>query len=413
MKSDYDKYMEQIEMLKKLSQPEATMPQDVAVAQDIERPAEIVNEQSPMREVAAQVNEAKLEDVNEEALSPHQQPKEESKEDTILKKYRDIMSKYEDRVNAPDKGISISDALPDILAGTHNILDYAQGRPMGDIKLGSIDRAKKGRAAKKASDLSGMQNLQKMYKDYTGLKDKSGKGKIYQTRSGLVSMGEDGIPKQIYADPYMKQSSEVQKKSLGLRGEKFAHKKDEKEKEKFEKVVKEFNNDPVMRDSKKAIIAADKARSIIKDGGKMAPSVMGRLLARMAGEVGVMTDQDVASFRGSSQWSDSLERFFQKGISGTLTDTDKKEMLNMVDRMSAIEKQAVEGYADNIVSQYSQASDIDRDKLMSTILPKPAAEIYKRESDTVLMEAPNGVRRRVKKDMMQKYLDKGAVVVKD
>ena len=118
----------------------------------------------------------------------------------------------------------------------------------------------------------------------------------------------------------------------------------------------------------------------------MAPAVMGRLLARMAGEVGAMTDKDVESFRGSSAWSDSLERFFQRGITGKLTETDKKEMLTMIDNLSKIETQAISGYADYMARQASKASGVDKDDIYNTLMPKKAEDIYK---DSKKKEDPN------------------------
>lgn len=194
--------------------------------------------------------------------------------------------------------------------------------------------------------------------------------------------------------------------------QRFEFKANETEAKRMEKIVSDFNSDPIMRDSKKAIIAADKAETIIKKGGKLAPAVMGRLLARMAGEVGVMTDQDVAAFKGSPQWTDSLQRWFKRGISGKLTKTDKQEMLKMVNNLRTVERSAIAGYADTLAKQYSNASGLSRKRIMSSILPKESSELFE-VSDKVKIQAPNGETRLVDKKSVQKYLDKGGKIIED
>lgn len=342
----------------------------------------------PERKIA-QAEDLELEEVNQEAKSPYQETKaEKAPEFDPNVEYLDLIKRYKEELDAPTKA-GKGDEFMNYLTGIGQAASLIQApgaKKMAAPKYWG-DQQKAKRAAAKKAKLGTMKDLAGLLKGY---KDKKSiEGKVFQTRSGLVQI-KDGVPTPIYEDPYMKSTADIRKESLGLREEKFEFKKGETEKTRMEKVVKEFNADPVMRDSKKAVIAAEKARSIIQKGGKMAPAVMGRLLARMAGEVGVMTDQDVASFKGSAQWSDSMERFFQRGIMGTLTETDKSEMTNMVDRLSAIEAQAIEGYADNISRQYSRAAGVDREGLLKAVLPKKAKEIYKTRKAIEMSDAPYG-----------------------
>jgi len=53
-----------------------------------------------------------------------------------------------------------------MLAGAHNILNYGQGSPQANMKLGAMDATKSAAAAKKKAELEGIQQLQDMYQKY-------------------------------------------------------------------------------------------------------------------------------------------------------------------------------------------------------------------------------------------------------
>lgn len=173
---------------------------------------------------------------------------------------------------------------------------------------------------------------------------------------------------------------ERQEKSLEFGHDKFKYKQGEDVIARKQKIIKNFNDNKQMNAARDSMVAADKAMTILKGNGKLAPSVMGRLLARMAGEVGVMTDQDVAAFRGSAAWTDSLERWFVRGTQGKLTAEDKVEMQKMAKELRAASAESIEGWADTQALQSAEYAGLSKDYIRNMILPKKAKDLFKDSS---------------------------------
>lgn len=198
----------------------------------------------------------------------------------------------------------------------------------------------------------------------------------------------------------------LKEKSEERRGEQFTFKQDETGKGRNEKIIKEYNKDDVVKVSNKSLAQVTKAREVLTKGGKLAPSVMGRILARMAGEVGVMTDKDVEAFKGSPKWTDEIARFFTRGTMGQLTNEDKKAMMNFVNLAENAEINNLKTRADIISSQYSAANpDMTKDSIYGMI--KPAIDAY----ESVKITLPDGRAARVPRLNLDEAIRRGASVV--
>jgi hypothetical protein len=103
-----------------------------------------------------------IEQTNEDARSPYMEPK--AKEE-----YSKLIDQYKAKLAEPEKELGWKDHLPDVLASAHNLLNYAQGSQFKDIKSNHAQNLKKERSSKKKEELSGMQNLQKMYQNYMAM----------------------------------------------------------------------------------------------------------------------------------------------------------------------------------------------------------------------------------------------------
>lgn len=93
----------------------------------------------------------------------------EASEPTSEEAYKDLINEYKARLAQPEKEISWQERLPDILSAAHNTINYAKGNPMDNIKTNSIKNAMASRDKKKAGDLSGLENLQKMQQNYMNM----------------------------------------------------------------------------------------------------------------------------------------------------------------------------------------------------------------------------------------------------
>ena len=143
-------------------------------------------------------------------------------------KYKALIDKMEALQNAPKKEASTGDTVMNWLTGIgQGAKVYAD---INNVRTPNVDywgdkTAKKAASAKK-EEIGGLKQLQDAYGKYMALqnkdKDKKGdKNKIFQTRSGLVQLGEDGKPVQIYKDPYMESGRKVKEESLDLRKDSF------------------------------------------------------------------------------------------------------------------------------------------------------------------------------------------------
>lgn len=216
-----------------------------------------------------------------------------------------------------------------------------------------------------------------------------------------------------------KEELNLKKSGEERRVEQFDFKKDETEKERKEKILGKWNSDKTAQAARDGIRAAEKAEEILKSGGKMTPAIMGRLLARMAGEVGVMTDKDVADFRGSVSWKDSFERWFIKGTTSELTEQDKKAMQKMIKNMKQAERDAYAGHAYQTALQYQEASGLDHKSIYKMLMPRSAEQMFdrldkpnnKNTDEYVRMRLPSGTIKLIPKDQVEKAKKMKAVEI--
>lgn len=314
---------------------------------------------------------------------------------------------YKARLNQPKKELTWKDNLPDYLAAAHNIINYSQGSPQKNIDLGHSSKIKKQAAAKKKSDLQGIEKLQDMYNKYAQLQAKttpSSKEKIYQTRAGLVKIDEQGNPVEIYKDPYMASGQKVREESLDIRKEKLD----------IDKKMKGRLSDKEVKD----ITALDDGMRIIEDIENIFKNTdvtkdLGPYASRFeeASQFipGVDRDEDFVKMQQlvGIQLAD-----YVKSISGAQVSEQEAQRLlknipNMTDKPKAF-KAKLDQFKDELGSA-------KKDYLTNIGKQKEGAKKYLDDikSDTVLLQAPNGQTKRVKKESAQKYLDKGALIIRE
>jgi hypothetical protein len=213
------------------------------------------------------------------------------------------------------------------------------------------------KAAKKKMDLGGLQNLQKMYQDYMDSqgkgKQKDIEGKVFQTRSGLVQI-KDGKPEPIYKDPYMDSTSKVREESLGLRQDKFSHTKAQKGQDDAVKAIDSLRKTDTWKSAEKAISNIPEIEVLLDDaykkGGQSLAMLGPRVAKGIAGEVGVLTEQDVTRYVKNPELVGGLLDTLKKAKSGQITEASYKNLKRLLqlskktatDKMnSAIDREAI------------------------------------------------------------------------
>lgn len=330
----------------------------------IETAPEVVQEAQIASEIAS---------VNDEIKSPFQQTKpelvenaiEEQKDNTVQGQIEkrvdpDIRQKMlanienlEKEANAKDEGVSLTDRLPDILAALHNTINYGQGTSLPTLKTDHGDKLAKSRAAGKKDKVNKLQQLQNAYKDY--LKSEGGGSeKVYQTRSGLVKLNKDGSTEELYKDPYMVSGGKVREDSLELRKEKLKNSITQKYQDDAEKTIKLTRASDSWKDAEKALSSIPNIELLLEDAyieGGQSLSMLGPKIAKgIAGEVGVLTEQDVTRYVKNPQLAEGMLDSLSKIKSGKLTEASYEN----IKRLLEISKQAAQGKMDNAIMRDAQ-----------------------------------------------------------
>jgi hypothetical protein len=146
----------------------------------------------------------------------------------------------------------------------------------------------------------------------------------------------------------------------------------------------------------------------VKAGNQNAAAALGTRLARAMGEVGVLTDADVTRYVQGTSWGRKLLDWYKKGAEGSPSEETLKEIVKNAKTISSKLQGNLKKVYKNAESRMKVAyPDLD-EKTIKGLLGSPNIS-----DDTVLMKSPNGTQARVKKDLVQKYLDKGAVIVEE
>ena len=189
--------------------------------------------------------EQEIEQVNEQAKSPYMQEKEDIKPEDVLdmsKMSRDIASiaednlpkqdkpkemdakaeyaklikEYKDKLNKPQKdtsGLETAAALANVLNQAARVEAAGRGATfLGMDPSSAVQSVKSSQQKKRQQDLSGLQNLQAMYKNYIDMnkKDADKMKNIYKVGDELVKVTPEGKAQKLYGEK-KKEEKEISK----------------------------------------------------------------------------------------------------------------------------------------------------------------------------------------------------------
>jgi hypothetical protein len=146
----------------------------------------------------------------------------------------------------------------------------------------------------------------------------------------------------------------------------------------------------------------------VKAGNQNAAAALGTRLARAMGEVGVLTDADVTRYVQGTSWGRKLLDWYKRGAEGSPSEETLEEIVKNSKTISSKLQGNLKKVYKNAESRMKVAyPDLDKETIKG-LLGSPNVS-----DDTVLMQSPSGTQARVKKDLVQKYLDKGAVIIEE
>ena len=370
----------------------AQKPQNMSVGEPAQVP-EVIEEAA---------TDASLEQINDVAKSPNmktqpelQQAEMEKKQDRtvagqlsenapekdMMQRMRENISRYEQKVDGPKKEVTWQDQLPDMLAGAHNILNYAQGSQQANINTNSAANAEKRNTAARKEDFGRLQELQKLYSDYQSKTAKKKEDKL--TAYQKAELGERKANREL-KEKLAKLNKKDKKKSVT---------KLDEERQKL--IAKRFSElETSIPNRKSQITEAKELIDVLKnDELNTGPG------SQAAGYVGGFFDTDESSLK---QRLDSLA---EKAARSQLkangetrpTDADVEGMKRALFNLGNTEETNIQKLQDFIqqqeagISEYDQMKEVvDNDGDLEEFKLKEAPIRLPKESST------NEVRRRTK-----------------
>jgi len=232
-----------------------------------------------------------------------------------------------------------------MLAGAHNIVNTAQGGVSKNMTIDNAQKIDKARAGERANNMERVKGLMNM------LKGGDAANKIYQTKSGLVQLDDQGKPVEVYKDPLADLYGKTREQSMDLRGKKFEEKKTQKVQDDAEKALQSLRKTDSWKDAEKALSSTTEIELLLEDayneGGQSLAMIGPRIAKGIAGEVGVLTEQDVTRYVKNPALVDGMMDTMAKIKDGRLTETSYEN----IKRLLGISKQAAQDKMQGAVSR--------------------------------------------------------------
>lgn len=303
-----------------------------------------------------------------------------------------------DKVESRRKGVLQEEQLKQSKAKTFSDTDeLAKNDPNSEISKSAREFAKK--LGLKPSDNISYSNLAPLMQE-----------------ARLKKQFEESVAARLEASAARKEEAKLNRE---LRERQFGDKQSEDDLKAVERYSSAVRKTEEWKTADKMLASVDTIQSLAKEAnaqGGQALSMLGPKVAKgIAGEVGVLTEQDVTRYVQDPSLVGSIRDSLLKAKSGKLSDVSYDNIMRMVDIMKAKARDNMTQANAKGAKLLSRARpNISEQKAMSYLDPmfdesQAFPEIG--TNQTVKIQAPNGDIREVPKSSMQKYLDKGGKLV--
>lgn len=148
-----------------------------------------------------------------------------------------------------------------------------------------------------------------------------------------------------------------------------------------------YNKDKLVQDTEKRLEASEDALALLSTNNPIADEAAKRKIARLSGEVGVLTDADVASFGGSRAWLNRIQSVVDRGAYGTLTPEDRKLMLAMSQTLKEKAENQLTERAEHFAAQGAKRFGMDKEEAYDYLRPGKAMSTKKQTSEAQSVDA--------------------------
>jgi hypothetical protein len=363
---------------------------------------EVVNTISQLAQAKANPVQAErnIAAVNEDAKSPYQEeaPKKDLQSDNYSQDFRDLINQYKSQMNAPKEDTTNMDnwgAASDILNQAARIEASKTGATFNAIDANKGIKARRAeKESLKSNKLSQMEKLAGLIKGYQTSKNKGKADKYKEAKLKQDQQKIDAKAKEMSFEEKenIKQQNRLRKDNL-------------KVKNSTKKTTDNLDTqlDKIRRAKK---LMEDMTKSTFSDTGPI--------------------DQFAAGFKSEGQqlrqaFNDlSLEKMSKlfAGMSKAIDSDAERKMFEQsqasLGNYPEVNMQILDDMEKGVISLKEKNARLhdSYDKEGNEVILEDAP-IREELPETVLMVAPNGQTARVKRDQIQKYLDKGAKEIKE
>lgn len=241
--------------------------------------------------------------------------------------------------------------------------------------------------------------------------------------NALSKYRQDTLDVQRDAQKLAMQRREEAKEAKQSREDRLAGQFKEAQKDKYDdkifKATEAFEKHPTVKKLAEQGLSFGQASNLIgqmKSGNEVALGALGTKMARAMGEVGVLTNTDVKRYIEAQSIANKMKDMYGRNFYGKLSDKTVKDLEEVIGKMKkgfkAQQDSLYTRYVNKTYENYGKQAGLSKDDVAARFGFDPREEGSSTQEEKVLMESPDGQKVMVRKDKVQKYLDKGAKVIK-
>jgi len=150
-------------------------------------------------------------------------------------------------------------------------------------------------------------------------------------------------------------------------GESMGFRKEKENSDVRQKAIKAFTSDKEVVASREAQGHAERAIYLLDSKSPFAKAFSERALARLAGEVGVLTEKDVTAF-ADPRIVEQIKNSILQGTEGSLSENTKKVLKEALTALASKRTEKIKEVGKRTAKQFSKATSIPEDELESILL---------------------------------------------
>jgi len=129
------------------------------------------------------------------------------------------------------------------------------------------------------------------------------------------------------------------------------------------KRLDETRKDAAFKIAGAQLLAATNAKLLLEQRNPAADRTIGTVLAKLSGEVGVLTDKDIQRFGGSQALDRLISRSIEKASTGLIQEVDRQDLADLVNAFISGSQKNIRGITKSQRKIASKVSGISQDRL--------------------------------------------------